>query len=155
MTLSEERSMRCGDDGLGTGRRALWCAKAFADARGRVVLSTRHVGRARRIAESLGRKGITPGSYGDAIAAPLMLPVMLSHDRILATLEPLRDARAGRISIDVTNRSDADDSAFLRYRRSVRFSTSGGRAWTYPSTMGCISTSISSVTMARPSEHEG
>lgn len=74
---------------LGTGRRAVWFAKAFADARGRIVLSTRNVDRARRIAESLGRKSITPGSYRDAIATSLMLPAMLSHDRILETLEPL------------------------------------------------------------------
>jgi predicted dinucleotide-binding enzyme len=38
---------------------------------------------------------------------------MLSHDQILATLEPLRDALAGRIYIDVTISLDADYSTFV------------------------------------------
>jgi len=88
---------------LGTGRMALRLARLFTDQGHAVTLGSRTPGRARALAQAMGRPGITGGSYADAAAAPVVLPAMFLRDGLLETLEPHRPALSGKLVIDITN----------------------------------------------------
>jgi hypothetical protein len=88
---------------LGTGRMALRLAKLFADQGHSVTLGSRTPDRARALARAMQQPGMTGGSYADAAALPVVLPAMFLRDGLLETLEPHRQALAGKLLIDITN----------------------------------------------------
>jgi len=88
---------------LGTGRMAVRLALLFANSGQHVVLGSRTPERARRIAAGLAHDQVRGGSYGDAAAAPVVLPAMFLRDGMLATIEPYRAQFDGKLLIDITN----------------------------------------------------
>ena len=88
---------------LGTGRMALRLAKLFADQGHSVKLGSRTPDRARALARAMQQPAMTGGSYADAAALPVVLPAMFLRDGLLETLEPHRQALAGKLLIDITN----------------------------------------------------
>lgn len=98
---------------LGTGRMGVRLAEAFAKAGTPVILGSRDCRRAERIAEGLSVPGLEPGSYDEAVNADVVLPAMFLRDGLIATLEPYRQALAGKIFIDITNPFNDDYSDFI------------------------------------------
>jgi 8-hydroxy-5-deazaflavin:NADPH oxidoreductase len=98
---------------LGTGRMGVRLAAMFADAGQAVVLGSRNLARAERIASGLHRENITPGSYEQATDAPVVLPAMFIRDGLLDQLEELRPALRGKLLIDITNPFNDDYSDFI------------------------------------------
>jgi 8-hydroxy-5-deazaflavin:NADPH oxidoreductase len=88
---------------LGTGRMAVRLARLFAECGSEVILGSRTPERAKRITRGLGLASIKPGSYQDAVDAPVVLPSMFLRDGMLDTLEPLRTRFDGKLWIDITN----------------------------------------------------
>jgi predicted dinucleotide-binding enzyme len=88
---------------LGTGRMAVRLAQHFANGGNKVVLGSRTLERATRIAKGLGNTAIRPGSYEQAADAPVVLPAMFIRDGMLETIEPLRSKFDGKLWIDITN----------------------------------------------------
>jgi predicted dinucleotide-binding enzyme len=98
---------------MGTGRMGVRLAEAFAKSGVRVTLGSRDLRRAKRIAEGLNILGITPGTYEQAIQAEFVLPAMFLRDGMVTTLQPYRQALAGKIFIDITNPFNDDYSDFI------------------------------------------
>lgn len=98
---------------LGTGRMGVRLAEAFAKAGNRVVLGSRDVKRAERIAQGLKVQGLSAGSYDDAVAAEFVLPAIFLRDGLVTTLRPYRAQLAGKIFLDITNPFNADYSDFI------------------------------------------
>jgi 8-hydroxy-5-deazaflavin:NADPH oxidoreductase len=88
---------------LGTGCMAVRLAQHFANGGNKVVLGSRTLERATRIAKGLGNTAIRPGSYEQAADAPVVLPAMFIRDGMLETIEPLRSKFDGKLWIDITN----------------------------------------------------
>lgn len=88
---------------LGTGRMAVRLARLFTGVGHTVVLGSRTPERAVRIARALGDPRLQPGTYADALAAPVVLPAMFLRDGMLETLAPLRRHFDGKLLIDITN----------------------------------------------------
>ena len=88
---------------LGTGRMGVRLAAMFADSGHEVVLGSRDLARAKRIASGLRRANIVAGGYGQATNAPIVLPAMFIRDGLFDQLEPLRPALRGKMIIDITN----------------------------------------------------
>jgi 8-hydroxy-5-deazaflavin:NADPH oxidoreductase len=98
---------------LGTGRMGIRLATMFAGAGHSVLLGSRELPRANRIASSLGRTNITPGSYEQATNAPIVLPAMFIRDGLFDLLGSLRAALRGKLVIDITNPFNNDYSDFI------------------------------------------
>lgn len=98
---------------LGTGRMGVRLAAMFADAGQAVVLGSRDLARAKRIASGLRRENITPGTYEQATDTPIVLPAMFIRDGLLDQLEELRPALCGKLLIDITNPFNDDYSDFI------------------------------------------
>jgi predicted dinucleotide-binding enzyme len=98
---------------LGTGRMGVRLAEAFAKAGAQVILGSRDPLRAERIVEGLKVFGMTPGTYEQAAKAEFILPAMFLRDGMVATLQPYRQAFAGKIFIDITNPFNDDYSDFI------------------------------------------
>ena len=88
---------------LGTGRMALRLAKLFADQGHSVTLGSRTPTGPGRWPRAMQQPGMTGGSHADAAALPVVLPAMFLRDGLLDTLEPHRQALAGKLLIDITN----------------------------------------------------
>jgi 8-hydroxy-5-deazaflavin:NADPH oxidoreductase len=88
---------------LGTGRMGVRLAQMFARAGQRVILGSRDINRAKRIATSIGLSALVPGSYEDAASAEVILPAMFLRDGMLEILEPLRHAFDDKVYIDISN----------------------------------------------------
>ena len=98
---------------LGTGRMGVRLAEAFAKAGAQVILGSRDLRRAERIAKGLELFGVTPGSYEQAAQSEFVLPAMFLRDGMVKTLQPYRQALAGKIFIDITNPFNDDYSDFI------------------------------------------
>lgn len=98
---------------MGTGRMGVRLAEAFAKSGVRVTLGSRDPRRAKRIADGLDILGITSGTYEQAIQAEFVLPAMFLRDGMVTTLQPYRQALAGKILIDITNPFNDDYSDFI------------------------------------------
>src|SRR5262249_40649074 len=68
-----------------------------------VILGSRTPERAARIVRELGLENVEPGTYQEAVRAPIILPSMFLRDGMLETLEPLRASLEGKLFIDITN----------------------------------------------------
>jgi len=88
-------------------------AEAFATSGVQVTLGSRDPQRATRIVEGLNIKGLTAGTYEQAIHAEFVLPAMFLRDGLVTTLWPYRQALAGKIFIDITNPFNDDYSDFI------------------------------------------
>jgi 8-hydroxy-5-deazaflavin:NADPH oxidoreductase len=88
-------------------------AAMFADAGQAVVLGSRDLARAKRIASGLRRTNITSGSYEEATDAPIVLPAMFIRDGLFDQLEELRPALRGKLFVDITNPFNDDYSDFI------------------------------------------
>ena len=98
---------------LGTGRMGVRLAVMFADQGHAVVLGSRDLSRAERIASGLRRTNITAVNYEQAANAPVVLPAMFMRDGLLDELEPLRPALQGKLLIDISNPFNHDYSDFI------------------------------------------
>jgi 8-hydroxy-5-deazaflavin:NADPH oxidoreductase len=98
---------------LGTGRMGVRLAAMFADRGHAVVLGSRDLSRAERIASGLRRTNITVGSYEQAANAPIVLPAMFIRDGLFGQLEPLHPALRGKVLIDISNPFNNDYSDFI------------------------------------------
>ena len=98
---------------LGTGRMGVRLAEAFAKAGMHVILGSRDPQRAERIVEGLEVSGMISGTYEQAMTAECILPAMFLRDGMVATLQPYRQAMAGKILIDITNPFNDDYSDFI------------------------------------------
>ena len=98
---------------LGTGRMGVRLAAMFADRGHTVVLGSRDLSRAERIASGLRRENITTASYQEAAKAPIVLPAMFIRDGLFEQLEPLRSALRGKLLIDISNPFNNDYSDFI------------------------------------------
>lgn len=98
---------------LGTGRMGVRLAEAFAKAGVQVILGSRDLQRAERIAAGLKLPALAPGSYEQAVRAEFVLPAMFLRDGLIATLAPYRRGLAGKIFIDITNPFNDDYSDFI------------------------------------------
>ena len=87
---------------LGTGRMGQRLARLFAGRGHAVRLGSRTPERARAVAAGIGPR-VSAASYAEAAAAPVVLPAMFLRDGLLDTLEPHRQALAGKLVIDITN----------------------------------------------------
>ncbi len=97
---------------IGTGRMGVRLAKAFADKGHRVILGSRNVEKAWKIASELGRKNISAGSYEESLNSPWVLPAIFTRDGLLDILEPYRDLLDGKFFIDITNPFNEDYTDF-------------------------------------------
>jgi len=88
-------------------------AAMFADRGHTVVLGSRDLSRAERIASGLRRENITTASYQEAAKAPIVLPAMFIRDGLFEQLEPLRSALRGKLLIDISNPFNNDYSDFI------------------------------------------
>jgi NADPH-dependent F420 reductase len=88
---------------LGTGRMGVRLAQMFARAGQQVILGSRDINRAKRIAASIGLNTLAPGSYEDAASVDVILPAMFLRDGMLEILEPLRQSFDDKIYIDISN----------------------------------------------------
>ena len=98
---------------LGRGRMGVRLAAMFADCGHAVVLGSRDLSRAERIASGLRRTNISAGTYEQATEAPLVLPAMFIRDGLFDQLEPLRRALHGKLLIDISNPFNDDYSDFI------------------------------------------
>jgi len=98
---------------LETGRMGVRLAAMFADRGHAVVLGSRDLSRAERIASGLRRTNITAASYEQAANAPIVLPAMFIRDGLLDQLEPLRPALRGKLLIDISNPFNDDYTDFI------------------------------------------
>jgi hypothetical protein len=78
-------------------------AQMFARTGQPVILGSRNVDRAARIAAGLELSTLTPGSYEDAANADVVLPAMFLRDGLLEILEPLRHYFDDKVYIDISN----------------------------------------------------
>src|SRR5690242_2524472 len=83
-----EKDMQIGI--LGTGRMGVRLAAMFADSGHELVLGSRDVSRAKRIASGLRRANIMAGSYEEATNTPIVLPALFIRDGLFDQLESLR-----------------------------------------------------------------
>jgi NADPH-dependent F420 reductase len=105
---------------LGTGRMGVRLAALFAGAGHDVILGSRDLGRARRIAAGLESPQVRGGTYDDALGAPIVLPAAFLRDGLLELLQQLRPRLAGKLYIDITNPFNDDYTDFI-----LPWSTSG------------------------------
>jgi 8-hydroxy-5-deazaflavin:NADPH oxidoreductase len=88
---------------LGTGRMGVRLAQMFARAGQRVILGSRDIDRAKRIAARIGLNTLAPGSYEDAASVDVILPAMFLRDGMLEILERLRHSLDDKVYIDISN----------------------------------------------------
>jgi NADPH-dependent F420 reductase len=88
---------------LGTGRMGVRLAQMFARTGQRVILGSRDVDRAQRIATGLELETLTAGSYEAAAEADVILPAMFLRDGLLEILEPLQHHFDHKVYIDISN----------------------------------------------------
>lgn len=88
---------------LGTGRMGVRLAQMFARTGQRVILGSRDVDRAQRIATGLELETLTAGSYEAAAAADVILPAMFLRDGLLEILEALQHHFDHKVYIDISN----------------------------------------------------
>ena len=98
---------------LGTGRMGVRLARMFAEAGRNVLLGSRDPERGAAVAPELRSGRIVPGSYGDALAAPAVLPAIFIRDGLFELLEPFRASLAGKLLIDISNPFNEDYSDFI------------------------------------------
>jgi NADPH-dependent F420 reductase len=98
---------------LGTGRMGVRLAAMFADAGHAVILGSRDLSRASRIASGLRRTSITAGSYEQATDAATILPAMFIRDGLFDQLAPLRSVLRGKLLVDISNPFNNDYSDFI------------------------------------------
>lgn len=87
---------------LGTGRMGVRLAQMFARTGQRVILGSRDVDRAQRIATGLELETLTAGSYEAATEADV-LPAMFLRDGLLEILEPLQHHFDNKVYLDISN----------------------------------------------------
>lgn len=87
---------------LGTGRMAVRLAHLAVRSGHTVLLGSRDVERAKRIAAELG-EGIAGGSYDDAVDQEIVLPSIFIRDGAFDYLKPFADKVAGKIVVDILN----------------------------------------------------
>lgn len=88
---------------LGTGRMGVRLAQMFAHTGQRVILGSRDLDRAQRIATGLELETLTAGSYDAAAKADVILPAMFLRDGLLEILEPLQHHFDNKVYIDISN----------------------------------------------------
>jgi hypothetical protein len=88
---------------LGTGRMGVRLAQMFSRAGQTVILGSRKIDRAARIAAGLELPTLTPGSYEAAANADVVLPAMFLRDGLLEILEPLRHHFDDKVYLDISN----------------------------------------------------
>jgi 8-hydroxy-5-deazaflavin:NADPH oxidoreductase len=88
---------------LGTGRMGVRLAQMFARTGQRVILGSRDINRAKRIAAGIGLTTLIAGSYEDAASVDVILPAMFLRDGMLEILEPLRHFFDNKVYIDISN----------------------------------------------------
>jgi predicted dinucleotide-binding enzyme len=88
-------------------------AMMFANRGINVSLGSRDLGRSTRIVRELARPGITPATYEDAAAAPVVIPAIFLRDGLFNILEPYRRLMEGKLVIDISNPFNADYSDFI------------------------------------------
>ncbi len=88
---------------LGTGRMGVRLAQMFARTGQRVILGSRDLDRAHRIATGLALETLTAGSYEAAANADVILPAMFLRDGLLETLELFRHHFDNKVYIDIAN----------------------------------------------------
>ena len=98
---------------LGTGRMGVRLAAMFADRGHEVVLGSRDLSRAERIASGLRRSNIAAGSYEQAASLPIVLPAMFIRDGLFDHLKPLGESLRGKVLIDISNPFNDDYSDFI------------------------------------------
>src|SRR5215468_9141482 len=98
---------------LGTGRMGVRMAAMFADRGHEVILGSRDLKRATRIAFGLRRTNITASIYEEAAKAPIVLPAMFIRDGLFDQLEPLGHVLRGKLLIDISNPFNDDYSDFI------------------------------------------
>lgn len=87
---------------LGTGRMGVRLAQMFAHTGQRVILGSRDLDRAQRIATGLELETLTAGSYDAAAKADVVLPAMFLRDGLLEILEPLQHHFDNKVYIDIS-----------------------------------------------------
>src|SRR5262245_25486226 len=98
---------------LGTGRMGVRLAGAFADLGHTVILGSRDAARARKAVKALGRRNVVPGTYDDAVEAPVVMPAIFIRDGLIETLGPYAERLRGKLYIDITNPFNDDYSDFI------------------------------------------
>jgi NADPH-dependent F420 reductase len=98
---------------LGTGRMGVRLARAFADVGHTVILGSRDAERARGAAAALGRENVVPGTYDEAVGAPVVLPALFLRDGLVETLGRFAGRLDGKLYVDITNPYNADYSDFV------------------------------------------
>jgi len=98
---------------LGTGRMGVRLAKLFDDCGHRVLLGSRTLGRARRIAAGLGGRHVQGTGYSEAVRADVVLPAMFLRDGLLEALEPYREHLNDKLIVDITNPFNATYDDFI------------------------------------------
>lgn len=88
---------------LGTGRMGLRLAAMFARAGRQVILGSRDRSRAERITGSLSIPGLMPGSYDEAVSAPVVLPAVFIRDGLFDLLDTFGSRLEGKLIIDISN----------------------------------------------------
>jgi hypothetical protein len=77
------------------------------------MLSSRDPDRAAAVAKELGSDRIVPGSYRDAIEAPVLLPAIFIRDGLFDLLDRNCRALRGKLLIDISNPFNRDYSDFV------------------------------------------
>jgi len=98
---------------LGTGRMGSRLAAMFADAGRRVILGSRDPARAAQLVQELGRPGIVPGSYADAVGAGAVLPATFIRDGLFDILGGHEASLRDKLLIDISNPFNEDYSDFI------------------------------------------
>lgn len=98
---------------LGTGRMGPRLAAMFAAAGRRVVLGSRDPERAAAIVDDLGIPTLRAGTYGDALAAPAVLPAVFIRDGLFDILDRHCWRLTNKLIIDISNPFNADYSEFV------------------------------------------
>jgi NADPH-dependent F420 reductase len=88
-------------------------ARAFARVGHRVVLGSRELERARRAAAQIGLPGVEPGTYADAVDAPVVIPAIFHRDGLVDLLAPFAERLRGKLLVDISNPFNADYSDFI------------------------------------------
>jgi predicted dinucleotide-binding enzyme len=98
---------------LGTGRMSVRLASELLSNGHDVVLGSRDVARAKRVAQLLNPDRVRPGSYAEAASSRFVIPAIFMRDGAFDLLSALRTRLAGATVIDILNPFNADYSDFI------------------------------------------
>lgn len=98
---------------LGTGRMAVRIADLLVRNGHQVLLGSRDVARAQRIACGLNEHQVQGVSYSEAVQAPFVLPAIFVRDGLLELLPEYVPALGGKIVLDILNPFNADYTDFI------------------------------------------